>query len=96
MAPRLESVNGARVVVRGRGGMVKETLPICWRPFVQPREWRFVEMRGRPMRVRVGRRTWEMYSWEGDIEVFVPPEIFRRIGLEASSGGESEEPDHRR
>ena len=91
--PRLVSENEGRKEPRGKGVMAKVTLPRSERPVDQPRELRVADT-WRPMRARVGRRTCEMYSKDGESETFVPPTMVRRMAggvvetLESSSSEE--------
>lgn len=56
-------------------------LPIVEPPWLQPRLSKLQDMGGSPILRSVRSRTWAMYSYDGDPDTFVPPEMESRIGL---------------
>ena len=60
-------------------GISSVKLPMLEPPWLQPRLFKVQDIGGSPMLCSVGSRTWEMYSYEGDPDTFVPPEIVSRI-----------------
>ena len=59
-------------------------LPMLEPPWLHPRLFKLQDIGGSPMLCKVGSRTCEMYSYEGEPDTFVPPEIDSRIGLSLS------------